>query len=226
MRKILGRAWAVRAAVALAVVVAVMAFGPVSEWPVISNPTATPTPTHTPTPTDTPTVTPTFTPTPTVTPTPEPTATPVPEPQPPGIPGPEVQGERWISVDLSRQTATAWIGETPIYTALVTTGKDGWDTPVGTWYINARVESETMTSAAIGAEDYYVLEDVSYTQYFTTAGHALHENYWRDASYFGNVRSSHGCVGMRYADALFFWNFAKYGTRVVVHGDGSAVPSI
>jgi lipoprotein-anchoring transpeptidase ErfK/SrfK len=71
-----------------------------------------------------------------------------------------------------------------------------------------------------------VLEDVSYTQYFTTAGHALHENYWRDASYFGNVRSSHGCVGMRYADALFFWNFGKYGTRVVVHGDGSAVPSI
>jgi lipoprotein-anchoring transpeptidase ErfK/SrfK len=31
------------------------------------------------------------------------------------------------------------------------------------------------------------------------------------------VPSSHGCVGMRYDDAKFFWDFATTGTRVVVH---------
>jgi lipoprotein-anchoring transpeptidase ErfK/SrfK len=118
------------------------------------------------------------------------------------------------------------VGDTPIYTALVTTGKDGWDTPVGTWYINTRVASETMSSASIGAEEYYVLEDVAHTQYFTTVGHALHENYWRDPWVFGSTRSSHGCVGMRTADAAFFWDFVGIGSRVVIHGDGSAVPSI
>ena len=162
----------------------------------------------------------TATATPTPTPTPEPTAIPtpsVPAPNPPAIPGPQVKGERWIDVDLSNQTATAMIGSQPLYSALVTTGKDGWETPRGSFRILSRVPDETMTSAAIGAEEYYVLDHVLYTQYFTDRGHALHLNYWRDDSYFGRVRSSHGCVGMRLADAKFFWDFATFGTRVTVH---------
>jgi len=209
---------------ALAGAFTLRAFGPETEWNVFA--ASTPTPTATPTPTDTATATSTTASTPTATPTPDPTATPIPEPQPPAIPGPEVLGEHWVDVDLSRQTATAMIGDRPLYTALVTTGKDGWDTSAGTFYIQTRVENETMTSAAIGAEEYYVLEDVLYTQYFTSAGHALHLNWWRDAWVFGTTRSSHGCVGMRYNDALFFWNFAHTGTRIVIHGDGSGVPSI
>ena len=204
--------------------VSLRSFGPEAAWNAFA--ASTPTPTAPPTPTYTATATSTSTPTPTATPTPEPTATAIPQPQPPAIPGPEVAGERWIDVDLSRQTATAMIGDQPYYTALVTTGKDGWDTPAGTFYIRTRVENETMTSAAIGAEEYYVLEDVLYTQYFTDAGHALHLNWWRDPWYFGAVRSSHGCVGLRYNDALFFWRFAQLGTRVTIHGDGSAIPSI
>ncbi len=191
--------------------------GPSAEWNVFAASTATPTPTFTPTPTSTSTPTVTPTPTATATFTPEPTATSsVPAPNPPSVPGPEVVGERWIDVDLSAQTTTAMIGETVLYTALVTTGKDGWETPPGTWRIEYRVANETMTSAAIGAEEFYHLTDVLYTQYFTNAGHALHLNYWREESYFGNERSSHGCVGMRLADAEFFWNFAGVGTRVVV----------
>jgi lipoprotein-anchoring transpeptidase ErfK/SrfK len=211
-------------ACALAGALSVRIFGPVTEWRVVASAEPTTTPTATATATHTPSATPT--PTPTATPTPEPTATPIPEPQPPPIPGPEVAGERWIDVDLDRQTATAMIGDTAIYSALVTTGKDGWDTPQGTFYVKYRVENETMTSAAIGAEEYYVLEDVLYTQYFTDGGHALHLNYWRDAWMFGATRTSHGCVGLRYADAEFFWRFASAGTRITIHGTGAAIPSI
>jgi lipoprotein-anchoring transpeptidase ErfK/SrfK len=194
------------------------AWGPSSSWNVFAAPTATPTATATPTFTPTPTAT--FTPTATATPTPEPTATPVPTippPNPPPVPGPDVIGERWVDVDIGRQTATAMIGDRPLYTALVTTGKDGWETPRGTFRILSRVPDETMTSASIGADDYYVLEHVLYTQYFTSQGHALHLNYWRDDYYFGRIRSSHGCVGMRMADAKFFWDFATFGTRVTIH---------
>ena len=192
------------------------AYGPAAAWNVFAaaTPTATVTPSPTPTATSTATPAPTATPTPTPTDTPEPGA---PAPDPPAIPGPQVQGERWIDVDLEAQTATAMIGDRPLYTALATTGKDGWETSKGTFHILVRVPDETMTSVSIGAEEYYVLDHVLYTQYFTDRGHALHLNYWRPESYFGHVRSSHGCVGVRLADAEFFWNFATYGTRVTIH---------
>jgi hypothetical protein len=165
-----------------------------------------------PTPTPTATVTPTATPTPTPTETPTPTATPLYAP-----PQPIGPGERWVDVNISNQTATAMVGTAPYYTAFVTTGKDGWETPLGEFHVLYRVYDETMTSASIGAEDYYVLTHVLFTQYFTNQGNALHLNYWRPESVFGNQRTSHGCVGMRYADAEFFWSFAGVGTRVVIH---------
>ncbi len=189
-------------------------YGPEESWNVFAASTPTYTPTATPTFTSTPTSTPTHTPTPTNTPLP--TSTPIPPPDPPEIPGPEVAGERWILVDLAAQTTSAMVGEETYYTSLVTTGKDGWNTPPGEFRILYRVPNETMASAAIGAEEYYDLKDVLYTQYFTDRGHALHLNYWREPYYFGNIRSSHGCVGMRLEDAEFFWNFATLGTRVVI----------
>jgi lipoprotein-anchoring transpeptidase ErfK/SrfK len=192
-------------------------FGPDAGWNVFAEASAA---TPTATATSAPTATPTRTSTPTATPTPPPTWTPtpdVPTPNPPAIPGPEALGERWIDIDLARQSAAAMIGDAPLYTALITTGKDGWETPRGEFRILYRVADETMSSAAIGAEEYYVLDHVLYTQYFTSAGHAIHLNYWRDDWYFGNVRSSHGCAGMRLADAEFFWNFATLGTRVAIH---------
>jgi len=172
--------------------------------------TAEPTPTLTPSPTATATATPTQTATPTTTPTATPTAQ-ASIPLPPV--GPE---ERWVLVDLSDQTAKGMVGQSTYHTAYVTTGKDGWETPAGQFRINYRVYDETMTSASIGAEEYYVLDHVLYTQYFTGEGHALHLNYWRPDSVFGNERTSHGCVGMRLADAEFFWNFVGMGSRVVV----------
>lgn len=109
------------------------------------------------------------------------------------------------------------IGDAPLHTALITTGKDGGETPRGEFQIRYRVPDENMTSAAIGAEMYYVLDHVLYAHYFTNIGHAIRLNHRRDDCYFGNIRSSHGCAGMRLADAEFFWNFATLGIRMVIH---------
>lgn len=129
-------------------------------------------------------------------------------------------GEQWAAVSLTYQTAIAMSGTVISHVALVTTGKDGWETPEGIFWINRRVYNETMTSAALGippGPDSYYLTDVLFTQYFTNVGHALHLNYWRPNSVFGNERTSHGCVGMRYDDAAFFWDFLQSGSRVVIH---------
>jgi lipoprotein-anchoring transpeptidase ErfK/SrfK len=164
------------------------------------------------------------------TPTPEPTPTPAPSPQeialaelpyavpPPGVAyGPE---ERWVAVDVTTQRAYAFVGGKAVRVALVTTGMPGFETPTGEFHIFMRVENETMDSETIRIPHDdplgYYLKDVYFTQYFYS-GVALHYNYWQPQSYFGNVASSHGCVGMLYDDAKFFWDFARYGTRVVVY---------
>lgn len=127
----------------------------------------------------------------------------------------------WIDVNLSTQTATAYNGSTPVYTALVTSGRPGFSTPTGSFSIVNRVYNETMTSWVFGIPPsdpggYYV-PDVLYTQYFDWNGDALHYNYWSPASAFGGYPTSHGCVGMRLSDSAFMWNFATYGSPVEIH---------
>lgn len=127
--------------------------------------------------------------------------------------------EPWVAVNLSEQAAVAMLGDRWLHRAWVTTGVDGWNTPEGVWRILWRVYNETMTSAALGippGPDSYVLTDVLFTQYFTNVGHALHLNYWRPNAVFGNQRTSHGCVGLRYNDAEYFWRHAGVGNKVVV----------
>ena len=128
--------------------------------------------------------------------------------------------EHWVAVNLTQQLALGMVGGEVVHVAPVTTGKDGWETPEGEWRILWRVYNETMTSAALGippGPDSYHLTGVLFTQYFTNVGHALHLNYWRPESVFGRQRTSHGCVGMRYKDAEFFWHHVNVRSRVLVH---------
>ena len=84
----------------------------------------------------------------------------------------------------------------------------------------ANETNETMDSQTIGiprtSPHGYYLPNVLFTQYFIWAAHALHLNYWQPESEFGQTPTSHGCVGMRYAGARFFWDFLQLGDRVVI----------
>lgn len=137
------------------------------------------------------------------------------------IPSNVAPGQHWVDVNLSQQVACAMSGGDIVRVVLVTTGMPGWETPLGQFRILYRVADETMTSAGIGipidSPDGYDLDHVLYTQYFTNAGHALHDNYWRPASVFGHKATSHGCVGMVEPDALYLWNFLGVGSLVNIH---------
>ncbi|MDP9471466.1 MAG: L,D-transpeptidase family protein [Chloroflexota bacterium] len=123
---------------------------------------------------------------------------------------------KWIDVSLVQQLMTAYNGRTPVRTVVTTTGMAGWETPPGYYQILSRVANETMTSGAIGAESFYKLEDVLFTQYFTDLGHALHFAWWRTPETIGRP-GSHGCLNLLLDDARFFWDWATIGTPVYVH---------
>jgi len=141
----------------------------------------------------------------------------------PGEVSPFIQSRapRSIEVSLSRQRLTVYVGEEAVYTASVTTGKPGYETPAGTYTVGSwgRVFNETMTSsqAAISdpAEEYHV-KNVLYTQYFNNLGDALHLNYWQPESVFGAQPTSHGCVGLMLHDAQWLWLFVQPGTKLTI----------
>jgi lipoprotein-anchoring transpeptidase ErfK/SrfK len=122
--------------------------------------------------------------------------------------------EHWADINLATQSETFYEGDVPVRTNLVTTGKPGYETPTGTFYINRRVYNEHMVGGSIGAEDYYDLYNVLYTQYFTYEGHALHYAWWR--SRFG-VTGSHGCVNQDLESSAFAWDWLTIGSRVNIH---------
>ena len=130
-------------------------------------------------------------------------------------------GARSIHVDLRTQTLRAFVGDQVVFTAPVTTGKDGFETPRGRFTVGAwgRVANERMTSSQAGIdnpEERYDVRNVLYTQYFDGLGDALHLNYWQPESVFGAVRTSHGCVGLLLHDAQWLWLFTQGGVPLVI----------
>lgn len=133
----------------------------------------------------------------------------------PAAPAPT--GERWIDVDLTNKTVTAYEGENPVYGPVkIVDGKDGKTTP-GTYKIWHRTEMQDMTNGTRGVDeddpDYYYTEDVPWVQYFNS-NIAFHGAPWRKS--FG-YSGSHGCVNMRVKDAKWLWDWAEMGDTVVVH---------
>jgi len=174
---------------------------PVPKASFTPTPTDTPTPTLTPTPTATATAT--LTPTATFTPTPRPNVswdyTLDPE---------ELADEgRWIDVDLSEQSVTAYEGATPVQTFIVSTGVRAHPTVTGQFRVYVKLRSTPMAGPG------YYLPGVPYTMYFYE-GYALHGTYWHNN--FGTPMS-HGCVNLRTPDSEWLFGFASVGTLVNIH---------
>ena len=135
-----------------------------------------------------------------------PKPTPPPAPKPPAATGP-----LRVVVDLSQQMVYAYRGSTLVNSSLVNTGKAGFRTPTGTFYINSKYRYDDMRGRE-GGESWDV-RNVPYAMYFTNRGHALHGAPWSRT--FGTPRS-HGCVNLPMGFAAWLYNNAPIGTRVVV----------
>lgn len=151
-------------------------------------------------------------------PAPAPTAPPKPAPAAkplapkPAQPAAHNIGSKLIIVDLSDQWLYALDGDHIVFDAPVSTGRDGFNTPVGTFSIYAKVREQTMRGCA--GNECWVVPRVPHAMYIV-GGVALHGTYWHNQ--FGTgVRRSHGCINLPLKAAAWLYDWAPVGTPVVV----------
>ena len=144
----------------------------------------------------------------------EPGAVPAPATQPaPAAPRPRsFGGAKSIIVNLSDQWMYAYEGGNQVYDAPVSTGRDGMQTPTGTFSIYAKLKVQTMDGVLDGEK--WVVPNVPNVMYIN-GGVALHGTYWHNR--FGTgARLSHGCVNLPLRAAGWLFDWAPIGTTVKV----------
>ena len=125
------------------------------------------------------------------------------------MPGWAKAGEKWIDINITKQTLMLYEGTTAVFATLVSTGEAGLAsaetttaTRRGIFRIHTKHVTATMASNESGEE--FELRDVPYVQYFEADGYALHGAYWHDR--FG-MPKSRGCINLTPEDArrVFHW---------------------
>ncbi len=118
-----------------------------------------------------------------------------------------------IDVDVSAQQLVAFEDGKVVFTAPIATGKDGFNTPTGTFKIYSKTPKQTMRGN-LGGES-WVVPNVPNVMYINGSV-ALHGAYWHNL--FGSgVRLSHGCINLPLDSAAWLYKWAPVGTTVVVH---------
>lgn len=108
---------------------------------------------------------------------------------------------KWIHVRVNRGTLTLYQGTTPVFTTLMSPGKED-ATPYGRYFVESKHHFSTM-SAEEGEPTESWIADVPWTVYFKRP-YAIHASYWHED--FGQ-RKSGGCVNLSPIDAkrVFDW---------------------
>jgi lipoprotein-anchoring transpeptidase ErfK/SrfK len=122
-----------------------------------------------------------------------------------------IQSGRWIDVNLTTQTLTAYEGETAVLNSLISSGMWQFPTITGQFHTWMKYESQDMSGYHLGYN--YDLADVPHVMYFFE-DYAIHGAYWHNN--FGTPMS-HGCVNVNLTDAEWLYNWAPLGTLVNVH---------
>ena len=123
--------------------------------------------------------------------------------------------DKWIIADVTNKRMYAYEGTNLIHTFLISSGAPATPTVLGQYKIYAKYVSQDMKGANADGSGYFQ-PNVPYISYFYR-DYAIHGNYWRPASWFGNINSSHGCLGVSPSDAEWIYNWAPIGTAVITH---------
>ncbi len=116
-------------------------------------------------------------------------------------------GARWIEVNLTSQTLTAWQGDVAVMDTKISSGMSATPTVTGRFKIYTKYASQRMIGPG------YDLPNVPWVMYFFS-NYGIHGAYWHNN--FGHPMS-HGCVNMRPGEAGILYNWASIGTEVYVH---------
>lgn len=126
-------------------------------------------------------------------------------------------GEKWIDLNLSSNTVSAYEGSTIVQGPIpMVPGDPRTPTPTGQFQVLRKVANDTMRGEDFDGTQ-YVTEDVPWATYFTNAGHAFHGAPWRSSFGWSGTGGSHGCVNMPVDGASWIYSWAPIGTKVVSH---------
>jgi len=124
--------------------------------------------------------------------------------------------DKSLDVNVTTKQMYAYQGCQLVQTFAVSAGAPATPTPIGEFHIWEKLTSQTMTGLNPNGTK-YVQPNVPWINYFDHSGDAVHGNYWRPASVFGNVNTSHGCVSVPVDQAEWIFNWAPIGTTVITH---------
>lgn len=129
---------------------------------------------------------------------------------------PAAPGEKWIDINLSNHSVTAYEGAVPVLQSPMVAGAPATPTVTGEYAVWAKVATQTMRgNNADGSK--YETPDVPWILYFH-GGYATHGAYWRSSfGYDAGAGGSHGCVNMPVDAAYDLYSWADVGTKVVSH---------
>lgn len=134
-------------------------------------------------------------------------------------------GDRIEAVtDAGSHYMTVYRNGEEINSVPVTTGKPGYSTRNGVKVVLGKEYSVRMTSASIGASDFYD-KMVYYATRVTDSGEYVHAAPWSVGSQ-GAANTSHGCTGMSTGDAAWFYETVRQGDLVtVINSYGEDMPT-
>ncbi len=125
-------------------------------------------------------------------------------------------GEKWIDINLSNYTVTAYEGATPVLQSPMVPGAPATPTVTGEYAVWAKVPTQTMRGQNVDGSKYET-PDVPWILYFH-GSYATHGAYWRsNFGYDAGEYGSHGCVNMPVDNAQALYNWADVGTKVMSH---------
>lgn len=122
---------------------------------------------------------------------------------------------KWIEVDVSSKRLYAYENGVLVNSFPISAGAPATPTVLGSYRIYAKYAVQDMRGSNVDGSSYFQ-PNVRWISYFY-GGYAIHGNYWRPVSWFGNINSSHGCVGMMDSQAQWVYNWAPIGTTIVTH---------
>ena len=123
-------------------------------------------------------------------------------------------GEKWVDVNLTDSTLTAYEGQKVVYgPILINHGGVGHETITGTYKIYLRYQAQDMGCTP---EWPYCERGVPWVSYWHDS-YALHGAPWVKEFGIGTDESSHGCINIPVPDAQEIWQWSEIGTTVVTH---------
>lgn len=125
------------------------------------------------------------------------------------------QYPKWIQVDLTNKRLYAYENDKLVKEILISAGAPATPTVLGEYNVKYKVRKQTMRGLNSDGSR-YTQPNVEWILFFY-GDYSIHGNYWRPDSWFGNINSSHGCVGMKNIDAEWVYNWSQVGTPIIIH---------